>query len=399
MFSKDNKSRPFTQISHSSHIKKESLNSYNEVSFNVLENAADVKTNEGDTANRDYSNRTIISSDELLNRNFSRKKKVTTHIKESQKNKKKYKSSKGRTLMVVFTLIVIMLIVVAAGFIVKCLDKNSDNSSDSAIKVAINDIAQADETLVKLNVFLEDSIDEHKVKESSLDKEAFEKTKVELDDLTNRFNELEQSADKSTEGYAMIDYAKQTIQARTKMLEKGIVIYENAVKSVDLIDLTNTFWEETVRADEELKESDNLIQSNDAHDYNEALEKSKKALDDLSQALENINELKEKNTKFDFDGYEKFVKLRKEAAEHSVKSCQALIEENLELAAKENSEYINKSNEASNAALNIGTTPVQTIRTKYYLETKPTIEEFKSSRKRAAELDLILRNYLENSNN
>lgn len=150
-----------------------------------------------------------------------------------------------------------------------------------------------------------------------------------------------------------------------------------------------------IKADNNLKEADNLVQSNDTENYKIALEKSTEAKDLLEKSRESLKSLKEKGTKYDFSSYEKFVGLRLESAEHSQKACQALIDEDVNTASSENLIYLEKSNAASNIALDINTTPVQTIRTDYYVNTQPLIDEFKSARKDAAELDKYLRDYLE----
>lgn len=121
------------------------------------------------------------------------------------------------------------------------MDFSFNQKDNSPIKIAISEIAQTDNTLVKLNVFLEDSIDENKIKESQLNKEEFEKTKIELNKLSDKLNDLSNTVDKKSEDYTNINYALQTIVARTKMLETGIKIYENAVKSVQEISLTDSF--------------------------------------------------------------------------------------------------------------------------------------------------------------
>lgn len=386
-----NKENPFGNLDDSakdsSHLKKEGKNSYNEVSFNVLESAANSDTAKSDIEINDYSQRAVISSDEMLkNKN---KKKKSSKSKNGKKEKK-------FVWILIFSLSLIMVLGLVAIFVFLYSDVAYEIPPDnnSPVKLAINEIAECDETLVRLNEFLEDSIDENKIKETKLDTETFEKTKIHLDNLSDKFNDMANKYDKNTEEYLNINYARQAIEARTNMLESGIKIYQNAKDSVETITLTDSFWYSMIDGDNALKESDNLVQSNNADNFHMALDKSREALDLLSKSRDNIAILKTKNIKFDFDNYEKYVGLRLESAIHSVKSCEALVSEDLNTASTENLLYLEKSNQAADIALNIATTPTQTIRINYSISTKPLIEEFKAARKRAAEIDLVLRNYL-----
>lgn len=71
-----------------SHLKKESVDSYNEVSFNVLESVSEKNNPNEDYQNRDFSQRAVISSDEMLKKNKVKKTK-SKHAKAKKHNIKK----------------------------------------------------------------------------------------------------------------------------------------------------------------------------------------------------------------------------------------------------------------------------------------------------------------------
>ncbi len=151
-----------------------------------------------------------------------------------------------------------------------------------------------------------------------------------------------------------------------------------------------------VNADNELKESDNLVQSQDPENFKQATVKSNEAINLLDIAKQSIIKLKNKEFKFDYDLYEKYIDLRLDSAKHSKASCEALEKEDVNVASEENLLYLERSNQASDIALKFSTTPVQALRADYYLKTSSLIESFMAARKRAAEIDFILRKFLNN---
>lgn len=147
-------------------------------------------------------------------------------------------------------------------------------------------------------------------------------------------------------------------------------------------------------ADAALKESDNLVQSNSSDNFAMAKQNSEDAVKYLNEASSQIKELLSLNKAIDFSVYSKYIAARLESALISVSACQALLDQNLEQISALNLDYIQKSNNASDIALSMPTTPVQVLRTDYDLRTRPLIEEFKAARKNAADNDFALRNFL-----
>ncbi len=143
-----------------------------------------------------------------------------------------------------------------------------------------------------------------------------------------------------------------------------------------------------------MKESDNLVQSNSLDNFAIAKQNSENAVQLLSDASKQIKDLQSKATDFDFKVYSNYITARYDSAVVSVQACQALLDQNLDQISSLNVQYIEKSNKASDIAMNMSTTPVQVLRTDYDLKTRPLIEEFKAARKNAADNDFALRNFL-----
>lgn len=125
-----------------------------------------------------------------------------------------------------------------------------------------------------------------------------------------------------------------------------------------------------------------------------ALQNSQNALNLLNNAKGKINDLSQKTSAYDFKTYLNYIDIRIQSANLSCVACQAMIDQDIEKISTYNAAYIEKSNQASDIALKMSTTPVQVIRTNYDLATRPLIEEFKAARKSAADYDFALRNFL-----
>ena len=245
-----------------------------------------------------------------------------------------------------------------------------------------------------LNSLLQTSISEARISQANLDKEEYADIKKKLNELSDRIKDISKDFDPSSEDAVYAGYAQQTIEARTMMIDTGLKIYDDAAKSVKLIQETDNMWSNVLKADAALKESDNLVQSTSPDNYLIAKQNSETAVTELTEAKSQVAALASKTNEIDFFVYSNYVAARLESAKYSVLACDALINQNLELIGTMNLAYIEKSNVASDIALSMSTTPGQVLRTGYDLRVRPLVEEFKAARKNAADNDFALRQFL-----
>lgn len=359
-----------------SHLTSDKSESFQEVSFDVLENAVERRNSLFGYKSRDFRNRAIISSDEMLSRKSGNAKSV------------------GKLAVIV--LFVILALGIIAGLILY-LDNNgyfTKIKHSTPLKEAIAEIGDYDYEIMRLNAFLQTSINERKIAQANINKKDYEDIKKNLDELSNKITDIAKGIDPQSEDYVYVGYAKQTIEARDMMIDSGLKIFDNAVESVDVINKTDQMWNFVLKADAALKESDNLVQSNSSDNYAMAKQDSEQAVLNLTEASNQISTLLNLTKAIDFSIYSKYISARLESSVTSVSACQALLDQNLDQISSLNLDYIQKSNVASDIALSMSTTPVQVLRTDYDIRTRPLIEEFKAARKNAAENDFALRNFL-----
>lgn len=383
---KENNNQVDSSQHGASHLTSDKSDSFKQVSFNVLENAYEKKVKEAELKNKNFKGRAIISSDEMLP---SKKSFWPFKKRKQQKNPKL-----GKLAVAVLALIIVFGILTSAGVYLSNSDIFYQPKNSNELKMAILNIGKYDKEIIKLNEFLENPINQYSINQFATEKDSLSKVKDDLNELSDEISEIGQGLDLQSDDYYYVPIAKQTIESRIMMIDSGLKIYDSAQKNVDLINKTETFWSNILKADASLKESDNLIQSNDVANFILAKKCSEDAANSLNEAITQIKELGALGSSFDFSVYLNYANIRLESALISQSACQALIDSDIENIAALNVAYIEKSNKASDIALTMSTTPGQLIRTNYDLSIRPIIDEFKAARQNAAENDLALRNYI-----
>lgn len=366
-----------------SHITSDNSKSYSEVSFNVLEKAVESRNKKFGYKSKDFKNRSIISSDEML---YDKKKK--------HKARKKNASNIGKLAITTIVLIVVFICISYLmfyfsnnGYLIKVKHSNP-------LKSSIVQISDFDKDIAILNNVLSGPINSSRLSQSKITKEDLEKTKKGLNELSYQIGNIGQELNTDTEDYQYVGVAKQAIESRIMMIDSGLKVLESAKNSLMIIDQAEEFWDNVLKADNLLKEADYLIESNALESYIMAKNNSEKAVELLNKSKEQMVTLSSITKDFDFKTYASYIEASLDAAKCSVDAISAIIEQDLDKTANLNLLYLQKSNIASDIALSISTTPVQVIRTNYDLNTRPFIEEYKAARNNAADNDFILRNFL-----
>lgn len=203
-----------------SHLTSDKSESFQEVSFDVLENAVERRNSLFGYKSRDFKNRAIISSDEMI-------------------------PTKGGNVRSIGKLAIIVLGVIMALSLVAGLMVLLNNSGiftrikhSTPLKEAIAEIGDYDYEIMRLNAFLQTSINDNKIKQANIDKQDYEDIKNDLDDLSSKITDISKDINPQSEDYVYAGYAKQTIEARQMMIDSGLKIYDNARDSVSVIQLT-----------------------------------------------------------------------------------------------------------------------------------------------------------------
>ena len=90
-----------------------------------------------------------------------------------------------------------------------------------------------------LNAVLQTSMNEAKIDQVDLDKEKYDDIKKKLNELSERITKITGESETSSEDNLYAGYAQQTIEARIMMIDTGFKIYNDAKKSVTVIQQTD----------------------------------------------------------------------------------------------------------------------------------------------------------------
>lgn len=203
-----------------SHLTSDKSESFQEVSFDVLENAVERRNSLFGYRSRDFRNRAIISSDEMI------------------------PSKKGNARSIGKLAMIILIIIIALGLLAGLMMYLNNSGyfmrikHSTPLKEAIAEIGDSDYEIMRLNAFLQTSINESKIKQADIDKAELQNIKKDLSDLSSRISDIAKDIDPNSEDYVYAGYAKETIEARQMMIDSGLKIYDNANESVNVIQQT-----------------------------------------------------------------------------------------------------------------------------------------------------------------
>lgn len=203
-----------------SHLTSDKSDSFKEVSFDVLENAVERRNSLFGYRSRDFKNRAIISSDEMIPQKGGNARSI------------------GKLAVIVLGIIILLGLIASAMMYLNNNGYFTKIKHSTPLKEAIVKIADYDYEIMRLNAFLQTSINESKIKQANIDKKEFENIKKDLDDLSSEISDIAKDIDPQSEDYVYAGYAKQTIEARQMMIDVGLKIYDNAVDSVNVIQQT-----------------------------------------------------------------------------------------------------------------------------------------------------------------
>ena len=202
-----------------SHLKSDKSEGFQEVSFNVLENAVERRDSFFGYKSRDFRGRAIISSDEML-------------------PSKKGERSIGRLSIIVLCIILFLTVVAGVLMFLNNSGVFRKASNNTPLKEAIYEIEEFDYPIMKLNAFLQTSINSAKLRQANIEKDEYADVKKGLSEINDKIDVIAKDLNPQSEDFTMASCAKDTIEARTIMIDTGLQIYDKLNASVVVINET-----------------------------------------------------------------------------------------------------------------------------------------------------------------
>ena len=202
-----------------SHLTSDKSEGFKEVSFDVLENAVERRNSLFGYKSRDFRNRAIISSDEMIDGKVRDK-------------------SIGKLSVTILTIILCLSIIAGALVFLNNSGLFTKVTHSTPLKEAIVEIEDYDYPIMKLNAFLQTTVNSTKISQSNINKEEYVDVKKGLNELSEKIEGIKTELDPQSEDYLMAGYAQQAIEARLMMIDTGLKIYDKLEYSVSIINNT-----------------------------------------------------------------------------------------------------------------------------------------------------------------
>ena len=367
-----------------SHITTKSEELYNEISFNVLENAA--KGNIKNPVSQNY--KSLVSSKEVL------EKKQGSLTEAFGSKSSVYKSgvvSKAKSRFV-FPIAIGVLIFAILGCIIYSGVFGRVYENRSPIKVVFNEIANVDKNLVKLNDILGDEITSDTLYETKSLENSLWSNYDKLDALQSRTEQIQAEAEAGSDESGFAPYALTAIEARRSMITSGLEILSMADDTVDEISKIDTFWSESIKGNDLLCEADDILSQNDTALLFEATQKSQEAVASFTKAQLAINDFS--SDEINVEQYKNFADLALNVANLSLQTCNSMSSENVDDATTANEQYLEQKSVMADAASSLDKNPAQVLRASYNLRSQKAVEAYKNARNSASSVDQSIRDYL-----
>lgn len=214
-----------------SHITKSSEDFYNQVSYNVLENATKDTTYQ--PLHQDH--KAIISSKEVLGNENSLSGIFGSKSGYGSKNLGKTKSKMAIPILIGAIVFFILGCIVYTNFFGQVYD------TKSAVKIVCNEIASVDRNLVALNEVLGSEITVATYDSAQNIKKSLESDTDNLSSLEERLQEIISEAEAGSDDGAYAPLASDAISNRKIMIDTGVQIMDLAVSAACDIDKFDTF--------------------------------------------------------------------------------------------------------------------------------------------------------------
>lgn len=393
------------------HIKKRTEGTSNELSFSVL----DAKSKDADIP--DNSPRTVSGLGKVSvftvpdkqtgepapsasGFGMSRKHKAaqsfavsgtTTLSPQTEIAHRKRHRRITRLFQVLGILALVGILGVAAYQYAKPLLEKS-NVSHEAVDAAIDLLAQTDETILALD----SAVTQPAQSSNTILKQQLADLAAAASLLDRALNAAEQviSADPESNHATLAAEAKESAQARKKLIETGRVVLTQAAGAKRAVDLAEQSWDITLEGDKFARQAFGMLEDNPNYEESSAL--YTEAIAQFQEALVLLRRAAVAYDQADFSQYKQYLETRLAAAHNAISANAALEAGKEELATVNLMAYNAADEEAASIAAQLPESPAQPVVDAYSHTGGNADASYQEARQRASRAETVLRDYLDN---
>ena len=370
------------------HVKRRTAGSSNELSFDVLEHKSDEANSKAARSSKlpkapkpsqgSYTGVGIGGSSTL------------TGKEEVEKRKKARRAHRIRIRVVT---VVAVAALIAVGVYVGLQYRDTQVDITARTHALVDRLKGVDETLMKVDALMVDPLDFDQADARTQVEADFTKTTTELNRISvDAQSLLDLPLDETTA--VAVGQISRAAQARADMLKAAQQSFRLAQEAQTQVSHANAVWGDVLNEDQLAREA--VSASNKAKTpeaTNEALSKTRDALDGFKGDL---SELEELSAKFDvgLSAQESYLQKKIEALEYAIAVDEALLSGNREAATSANDSYNDADQEAVELAADLPPAIGDIVLGRFQERMKGHAAHYAAAREDAVSADAVIREYL-----
>lgn len=336
------------------------------------------------------SSRAAASGGKVTRAQRNRERALRDPEKEIKRRKK---NRRFRRIAAATCAVVLCCTGIAAGamFAANAYEKHQDTMS--LLSQAFDELEKAD----MLVLSMDDMVMKEKADASSEDIEAMEQG---IEDAGVHLNAACAFAEKAgaslsdSSGKGAADQVGVSADARRDMMQYAEALLHADREAKEGVDEVQACWDAVVQADSLMKEAAALVADTTEDNVRASQAKSEEAIALLSQAQDSLARAQAECPSADFSALSAFIEKKKEQNGYALASDEAIYIQDKATAESFNEKYNRADAEAIELAAALPEKPAQPILDRLDAQTAQTRASYLDARKRAAESDAFIRDYL-----
>ncbi|MDO4442668.1 MAG: hypothetical protein Q4B69_02210 [Slackia sp.] len=315
-------------------------------------------------------------------------------LRDPEKEIKRRKKNRRRRRIAFATCgVAACCIAVAAGvmFAADAYDKHQDN-------LAL--LSQAFDEIEKADMLVLDMDDKVMEEDADFSDESIEAMAQGIEDAGVHLNAACAFADKAaasmgeSSGKDAAYQVNESADARRDMMQYAEALLSADRQAKESVDEVQACWDFVIEADALMKEAAQLVADTTEENVRASQAKTEEALASLEQAQESLARAQQEYPSADFSALSAFIEKKKEQNGYALASDDAIYIQDKATAEAFNEKYNQADAEAVELAKSLPEKPAQPILDRLDAHTSETRESYLDARKRAAESDAFIRDYL-----
>ena len=316
-------------------------------------------------------------------------------LEEEVSRRKKKRRRRRVAGIAVGAVVCIALVCVGAFFVNRAVQEH--NQHVVGVKGALQTITKADETLLELDALISNPLSEDSLEDIQDIQARLPETRTQLEAAKKAASEESADMNSSKDKEAAAN-AVDAATARLQMLDAAEGILPQASAALQASTTLQQAWEGLIEADSALKLSANMVSAvSDETGFAESRDKAYEARLLLQNSVALVAQAQNIMPQMDTSALTSYANKRIECAEYAAASCDALIDEDTELAQEKNTAYNTADAQAVEMARALPSEPAQPAFDAYEEATAEDISSYTLARSQAGITDQALRAYLNDS--